>query len=207
MGQRKIVRHSGVRQGLAAVLCILSVSPALFAADPPAVTDFQKTVQPILKQYCYDCHGDGEKKGGIAYDELKTTDQILNHDLWLKVLKNTRAGLMPPLKKPRPSPDQQQALEKWIKYEAFGIDPKDPDPGRVTVRRLNRVEYKNTIHDLMGIEYNAEVEFPPDDTGYGFDNIGDVLTVSPMLLEKYLGAAKSIVAQAVPVVDRVMPER
>src|SRR6185436_19772482 len=93
------------------------------------------------------------------------------------------------------------------KYEAFGIDARNPDPGRVTARRLNRVEYRNTIRDLMGIDFPSEVEFPPDDTGYGFDNIGDVLTVSPMLLEKYMVAAKAIVSEAVPTVARVVPER
>src|SRR2546428_13640005 len=114
---------------------------------------------------------------------------------------------MPPEKKPRPSPQERDRLAEWIKFEAFGIDPKHPDPGRVTVRRLNRAEYHNTIRDLMGIDFNSEVEFPPDDTGYGFDNIGDVLTVSPMLLEKYMAAAKTIVSEAVPTVSKVIPER
>jgi mono/diheme cytochrome c family protein len=168
------------------------------AADSSAVSDFSKSVQPILSKYCYDCHADGANKGGIAFDELKTGDKILDHDLWLKVLKNTRAGLMPPQKKPRPTADEQKAIETWVKYEAFGIDPRNPDPGRVTVRRLNRVEYKNTIRDLMGVDYDTEGEFPPDDTGYGFDTIADVLTLSPMLLEKYLDAARTIVAKAVP---------
>ena len=77
----------------------------------------------------------------------------------------------------------------------------------MTVRRLNRVEYRNTIHDLMGIDFNADAEFPPDDTGYGFDDIGDVLTVSPMLLEKYLAAANEIVTEAVPTISRTVQER
>ena len=176
-------------------------------AELPAVAQFHKEVQPILKEFCYDCHGEGERKGAVAFDELKSDEALLDHDLWFKALKNVRAGLMPPQKKPRPSLEQQQTLEHWIKYAAFGIDPKNPDPGRVTVRRLNRIEYRNTIHDLMGIDFNTDVEFPPDDTGYGFDNIGDVLTVSPMLLEKYIAAAKSIVAEAMPTVPRIVPER
>ena len=90
---------------------------------------------------------------------------------------------------------------------AFGLDAAHPDPGRVTLRRLNRVEYRNTIRDLTGVDFKADEEFPPDDTGHGFDNLGDVLTVSPMLLEKYLGAAQAIVTQAVPTVPKVMPER
>jgi hypothetical protein len=115
----------------------------------------------------------------------------------LKVLKNVRA-IMPPEKKARPNAEETKVLEKWVKHSAFGIDPQNPDPGRVTVRRLNRAEYRNTIRDLMGVDFRVELEFPPDDTGHGFDNIADVLTLPPMLLEKYLEAAKTIVARAVP---------
>ena len=89
----------------------------------------------------------------------------------------------------------------------FGIDPSDPDPGRVTVRRLNRVEYRNTIRDLLGVDYDTTSEFPSDDTGHGFDNNGDVLTLSPLLLEKYLAAATTIIARAVPMVPRVVAEQ
>src|SRR5262249_27453749 len=83
----------------------------------------------------------------------------------------------------------------------------DPDPGRVTIRRLNRVEYRNTIRDLMGFDFKAQEEFPPDDAGYGFDNIGDVLTVSPLLLEKYFQAAEAIVKPAVPTIAKQIPHR
>jgi hypothetical protein len=175
--------------------------------EVPAVAHFRNTVRPVLEKYCSDCHADGMNKGGVAFDQFKSDQALLaDHDLWLRVLKNVRAGLMPPANKPRPSYEEQQRLEQWIKYQAFGIDPLNPDPGRVTVRRLNRVEYRNTIRDLMGYDFNSEVEFPPDDTGYGFDNIGDVLTVSPMLLEKYIGAAENIVAHAVPTVEKVVAE-
>ena len=98
-------------------------------------------------------------------------------------------------------------LENWIKGDVFSIDPANPDPGRVTIRRLNREEYQNTIRDLMGFDYKVQDELPPDDTGYGFDNIGDVLTTSPMLLEKYMQAAETIVNGAVPRVGRVVAER
>ena len=76
-----------------------------------------------------------------------------------------------------------------------------------TIRRLNRAEYRNTIRDLVGYDFKAEEEFPPDDSGYGFDNIADVLSVSPLLLEKYIQAAEAIVAAAVPTVSRLIPER
>ena len=190
---------------LAACFCGWSAAPA---AEPSAADDFHKNIQPLLTEYCSDCHADGANKGGVAFDEFKSDAALFTtNKLWLAVLKNTRAGLMPPQKKSRPSPKEQKRLENWIKYEAFGIDPKNPEAGRVTVRRLNRFEYRNTIRDLMGVEYDTETEFPPDDTGYGFDDIGDVLTLSPMLLEKYLDAAKSIIAQAVPTNSRVILEK
>ncbi len=173
----------------------------------PAAADFHKTIEPLLVRYCYDCHGDGMAKGKVAFDELDTEAKILSsHELWSKVLKNVRAGLMPKDDGPRPTTAEIGQMEQWIKYQAFGIDRENPDPGRVTVRRLNRVEYHNTIRDLMGTDFNAEAEFPPDDTGNGFDNIADVLTISPLLLEKYLTAAETIVDRAVPKVGRIMRE-
>ncbi|HWY74233.1 MAG TPA: DUF1592 domain-containing protein [Verrucomicrobiae bacterium] len=199
-------RNSIIEATVAAFL--LAFAGASLAAEPPAAAQFRTEIQPILTEYCYDCHADGANKGGVAFDELKTDDAILsNHELWAKVLKNVRSGLMPPAKKARPSDEERAKLVQWIKYDAFGIDPKNPDPGRVTVRRLNRVEYHNTIRDLMDVDYDTEVEFPADDTGYGFDNIGDVLTLPPMLLEKYIGAARSIIGQAVPTVSLIAPEQ
>ena len=97
----------------AALLALLFYSPAA-GAEISAVAQFRKDIQPLLKEYCYDCHGDGEHKGNVAFDELKSDDALLSHELWLKVLRNTRAGLMPPNKKPRPLSDQQQKLEQWI---------------------------------------------------------------------------------------------
>ena len=147
-----------------------------------------------------------KQRGVIAFDQLKTEDQILhNPDLWLKVLKNTRAGIMPAGGNPRLSAQDQATLDNWIKFSAFGIDPDNLDPGRVTIRRLNRTEYHNTIKDLMGVDFDVDVEFPPDDTGYGFDDIGDVLTISPMRLEKFLQAAQTIVDRAVPTATYALP--
>src|ERR1041384_2150936 len=99
---------------------------SLLSAAPPSIPDFKKDIQPILAQYCYDCHGDGEKKGKVAFDEFKTLDELRdNHDLWWRALKNLRAGLMPPPKKDRPSPDQIHQIEQWIKYGSFALDPSN----------------------------------------------------------------------------------
>src|SRR3954447_13780794 len=193
----------GLSSALLLLLLLLVVVPRARGAEAPAnaVAHFRNDIQPVLAQYCYDCHADGANKGGVALDELKSDDALVhNPELWWKVLKNVRAGLMPPAKKPQPTADERLRLAKWIKYGAFGIDPAAPDPGRVTLRRLNRAEYRNTIRDLMGVDFRADEEFPPDDTGYGFDTIADVLTVSPLLLEKYMQAAETIVTASVPTV-------
>ncbi len=172
------------------------------------MTRFRDDIQPLLIDYCYRCHAEGTSKGGVAFDAGGSDEALVKRrDLWWSVLKNVRAGLMPPAGKPRPTAGEVDLLADWIKRDVFGVDPRDPDPGRVTIRRLNRVEYHNTIRDLMGIEFKAEEEFPPDDTGYGFDNIGDVLSVSPLLLEKYFQAAESIVKTAVPTAGKLTPER
>jgi len=186
-------------RSLLVVLALLAGWGRAAADSVPGSADFHAQIRPILEIYCFDCHGDGAHKGNVAFDELKSDQAILgNPELWWKALKNLRAGMMPPAKKPRPSQEQEQAIAQWIKSAVFHADPQNPDPGRVTVRRLNRAEYHNTIRDLMGIDYDTQTEFPPDDTGFGFDTIADVLTLPPMLLEKYMDAAEKIVARAVP---------
>jgi len=185
-------------------LTLLSLSGVAVGAGTP----FPKNIQSILTEYCSDCHADGANKGKVSFDEFNSHEEMLaKRDLWLAVLKNVRGGLMPPEKKPRPSVEQKKKLEAWIKDEVFQVDSKNPDPGRVTIRRLNRTEYRNTVRDLMGFDFKVDDELPPDDSGYGFDNIGDVLTVSPMLLEKYMQAAETIVAGAVPRVPRVVADK
>jgi hypothetical protein len=189
-------------------VCGLIGSASSGMAENGATASYAKTIEPLLIKYCYDCHGDGMSNGKVAFDgHASPGDLVGDHKLWSVVLKNVRAGLMPPLEKPRPDASEIAELEKWIKRDAFDLDPKNPPAGRVTMRRLNRREYQNTIHDLMGIEFRTDEEFPPDDTGYGFDNIGDVLSLSPLLLEKYLKAAETIVSNAVPVVQWVVPSQ
>lgn len=171
--------------------------PVLLSAQP-ALTDFKKDIQPLLETYCYSCHGDGESKGGITLDAFKDEAALKDHKLWLRVLKNTRSRIMPPADEDTLSHAEIEKLATFIKRDIFELDPARPDPGRVTVRRLNRVDYRNTVRELLGVNYDTEKEFPADDTGHGFDNNGDVLTISPMLMEKYLDAAQAVVASAVP---------
>ena len=178
------------------------------AAETTGIAEFKKNIKPLLENYCFDCHADGANKGNVAFDEFKTDQAVMeNHNLWLHVLKNLRAGLMPPQKKSQPTSEEKARIERWIKASVFAANPRNPDPGRITIRRLNRVEYRNTIRDLLGVEFDTATAFPPDDTGHGFDNIGDVLTLPPMLLEKYVVAANQIITEAVPSVPRVVRER
>ena len=160
---------------------------------------YHAQIQPILKTYCYDCHAGGVDKGDVSFDKFICDEQILtNRDLWLTTLDYVRAGLMPPPKKPHPTADQRAMIADWIKRCVFHSDPQNPDPGRVVLRRLNRAEYRSTMRDLMGTDFDTEFNFPPDDTGFGFDTISGVLTLAPMLLEKYFAAAEAIVARTVP---------
>ncbi len=104
---------------------------------------------------------------------------------------------MPPKGVPRPPEAQMQALVKFVQGEFEKADAAiKPDPGRVTAHRLNRNEYRNTIRDLLAVDFRADKDFPTDDSGYGFDNIGDILTISPVLMEKYLTAAETIASRA-----------
>lgn len=167
---------------------------------------FTKEIRPILNEYCYGCHGGGIAKGGVTLDEFTTAQELKDHALWVRALRNVRAGIMPPVDEPHLPPDQVAKLAHWIKGQVFELNPAQPDPGRVTLRRLNRVEYRNTVRDLIGVEVDTKLEFPADDSGHGFDNIGDVLTVSPLLLERYLDMAQTIVTAAVPARARVVAE-
>ncbi len=189
------------RLGSLTTLALGLISPTLVFAESPVIAEdrFEEQILPILEDHCFACHGLGASKGGVAFDKFEPAEaRVQDQLLWLAVLKNVRAGVMPPADKPRLAPDELSKLEQWIKYEAFGIDPDHLDPGRVVIRRLNRVEYRNTIRDLLNVDFDAPSEFPSDDSGHGFDNIGEVLTISPLLLEKYLDAARSIINDAVP---------
>jgi len=167
-----------------------------------AAARFRDQAQPILQRYCYGCHGDGASEAGRAFDTFASDEALLaDRQLWWAVLKNVRAGIMPPAGEERPNDAERRRLFEWIEFDALDIDPRNPDPGRVTLRRLNRTEYRNTIRDLTGVEFDTWDSFPADDTGYGFDNVGDVLSISPLLMEKYLQAAETITGAAVP--DRV----
>lgn len=189
----------------------ISLQGSKIGAKDGAVTDaeiYESKIKPILVQHCYDCHGYGSAEGNFVLDEFDSTeDAISQPELWWRVVKNLRAGVMPPTEASELSDEELETIYEWVKAGPFKIDPENLDPGPVTVRRLNRAEYGNTIRELMGIDFDEKLLFPPDDSGHGFDNVADAMMVSPLLLEKYLQAAELVVERAVPKVTWIVPRQ
>lgn len=159
---------------------------------------YNEEILPTLKKYCADCHWGSEAEADFNLEGFETLDQLLNgRKKWKKVVVRVAAKEMPPENEnPLPESDRQAALN-WIDHLLNVVDCTDINPGNVTIRRLNRTEYKNTIRDLVGLHYEPADQFPGDDVGYGFDNIADVLSLPPILMEKYLKAAEEITTRAI----------
>jgi len=173
---------------LAGVAGRIDAVPLTFASD----------IRPLLEKYCWDCHGDGMDKGGLSLDAYASeADLVQARKKWEGILFNIDNWLMPPVDKEQPTAEERKLLVRWIDDTVFPVDAANPDPGRVTVRRLNKTEYNNTVRDLLGVGLRPADTFPDDDSGYGFDNIGDVLAMPPVLVERYLAAAVEVVDAAV----------
>ena len=169
----------------------------LAAGAAPKGPSYSKAITPFLTEYCFDCHGKGKHKGGVALDQWKSeADALADRKTWERVMQMVQGHDMPPKKKAQPTDKERATLVTWIETAVLKCDCDNPDPGRVTIRRLNRVEYNNTIRDLLGVDFQPADDFPVDDSGYGFDNIGDALSMPPVLIEKYLEAAEKIVDAA-----------
>ena len=169
------------------------------AADVPKAPTFEGQVLPVLSRYCADCHGKAKPKAGLDLTAFADEGSVSRKPkIWESILEHVEGRIMPPEDRPQPSEVELLALTGWIEAELERGQCGGPvDPGRVTIRRLNRAEYANTVRDLIGIEFRVSDDFPSDDVGYGFDNIGDVLSMPPLLLEKYMGAAEQIASRAI----------
>jgi len=201
------MKRGVIPMSLVITIIVLLVASPIYALDS-AKASFEMDILPILEDYCYHCHGEGKKKGDLSLEIFKTEKDIQqNYKISEQIFKDVLAGEMPPKdRKKRPSKKEQKLVADWVRNtldDFYANAP--PDPGQVTVRRLNRSEYNNVIRDLMHLDFKPAKDFPADDSGYGFDNIGDVLSVSPLLLEKYLSAAEKISEQAVAVSSRGKP--
>ncbi|MBV9507982.1 MAG: DUF1592 domain-containing protein [Acidobacteriia bacterium] len=160
----------------------------------PASPDLQ---QPLLKQYCVTCHNEKLKTGGLELDKLDLHHAAANAETWEKVVRKLRAGMMPPAGAPRPTRETLDTLAAAIENTLDRAAAANPNPGRAPLHRMNRVEYANAIRDLLAVDVDPATLLPADDSSNGFDNIADVLGVSPALLERYVSAAAKISRLAV----------
>jgi mono/diheme cytochrome c family protein len=209
-------------QGRSAAVALLASASAVCLA-PSAIpqtqssakqAQFETRLKPYLNRSCIACHNQRVKTAGVAVDGLKPWENIAAESgVWEKVLRKIRTGEMPPPGVPKPPQADSDFVAAWLEKELDEAAAKQPDPGRVAVHRLNRAEYNNAVRDLLGVDFTPADDFPADDSGYGFDNIADVLSLPPVLLEKYLKAAEKVSRSAVgnlrhePVLDRTTVER
>ena len=192
-----------LRRSLFLASALLVSVAALPAAEP------LRTVQPraVLNQYCIACHNEKLKTGGLALDKLDVDHLGDAAPTWEKVVRKLRTGAMPPVGLPKPDQPTYDGLISYLETSLDRAAAAHPNPGRATLHRLNRTEYGNAIRDLLALDIDASAMLPTDDASFGFDNIGDVLTVSPALLERYMSAAGKISRLAVgdpktsPIVD------
>ncbi len=160
---------------------------------------FIRQIRPMLEQTCLDCHSGSEPAAGLALQHFKDVHSILKERrTWEKIIQRVEIGDMPPPEGDPFPKEQRDFFVNWFRTTISEVDcGKTPNPGSITLRRLNRNEYRNTVRDLLGIDYSPAADFPGDDVGYGFDNIGDVLTLPPILMEKYITAAEEISKRAI----------
>ncbi|MDQ3213508.1 MAG: DUF1592 domain-containing protein [Acidobacteriota bacterium] len=167
---------------------------------PPSlspVAGFDTIVKPFLAENCYSCHGNDKQKKDLNLETVDVTALTTDGDRWDDIVQKLRDRDMPPDDEPQPAEHQRQAVATWIARELARIEKATPpDPGRITARRLNRTEYNNTIKELLGVDARPADDFPQDDSGYGFDNIADVLSLSPVLMEKYVTAGERVARMA-----------
>ncbi|MEO8663736.1 MAG: DUF1592 domain-containing protein [Bryobacteraceae bacterium] len=186
------LRNAGKSQ---AVLCFLLVAiggPALAGGSDDATA-----ARALINRHCVFCHNDKLTTAGVNLQTLDTVINAPNTALWEKVLRKVESSQMPPVGLPRPKPEATAAFTKWLTVSLDAFAAAHPNPGHATIHRLNRAEYSNAIRDLLALDVNPGAKLPPDDTGYGFDNIGDVLSMSPILVERYISAARLVSRLAV----------
>ncbi|XAL98312.1 DUF1592 domain-containing protein [Phycisphaeraceae bacterium D3-23] len=217
---RTVVIDATVKGADANVSQIINRTPAARLQDgrDPQAVELERRlnadVAPLLEQYCYECHGNGERKGRVSLDgATNITDVLEIADDWAAARDMLNDRLMPPEDAPQPTAHQILTINQWID-DALDYYPPDaePDPGWYTIHRLNKNEYRNTLRDLLGIDpddVDIAEHLPPDDTGYGFDNNADVLSMSPLQVEQYLDAAEHAIELSIgsPIVVNEEPVR
>ena len=181
-------------------LVALALSRGMHAAPPreqPSVNLTTPDYRGVLDRYCVSCHNARANTAGLALDRMNLADVAAQAEVWEKVVRKVRSGMMPPSGMPQPDAATRLALAGWLETTLDRAAAAAPNPGRALIHRLNRAEYTNAIRDLLALDIDAASLLPPDDAAYGFDNIADALGVSPLLLERYLSAAGRVSALAI----------
>jgi hypothetical protein len=178
-----------------------AVGVALCSSVGVAAAQGQALSRQLLDQYCIACHNDSNRTANVTLSSLDPANVGAHADVWEKVLRKVRTAEMPPPGLPRPEDSVAAAFTDQLQTALDRAASENPDPGRPAVHRLNRVEYANAVRDLLAVEIDTAEALPADDTGYGFDNIADVLSVSPVLLERYIAVARRVSRQAVGITD------
>jgi hypothetical protein len=161
--------------------------------SPAAAQDFR----PVLNRYCVTCHNERLKTANLALDAMDPANVAGDAAAWEKVVRKLRSGTMPPADRPRPDASTYSALASSLETALERAEAAHPNPGGPLLHRLNRAEYANAVRDVLALDVDASALLPPDDSASGFDNIADVLGVSPALMERYLAAADEVSALAV----------
>ncbi len=177
---------------LAYLLFIVVICASAQTPESPA-----DTTQKVLNRTCFGCHNDKLKSGDLSLQGLKTHSIEAATPQWEKVLRKVRGGEMPPPNGPKMTEEARQSVSNFLEAHLDENFKKSPNPGTPTVHRLNRAEYSNAIRDLLSLDLDHSATLPTDDSGFGFDNIGSVLTSSPLLLEKYMSTARRVSRLAV----------
>ncbi|MFM9964857.1 MAG: DUF1592 domain-containing protein [Planctomycetaceae bacterium] len=188
-----------------AVLCGIA---DLKADEKPLVESDSASIkgiaQSFFKEHCFRCHGPDASKGELRLDQLDADlSQPTTFERWREIVARVQAGEMPPKGEPRPQPDQVASLVKRLSARLDEAAAKQRAEGRVVLRRLNRVEYENTVRDLFDVNVSVKEMLPEDAVAQGFDNVGAALNVSPVLMERYLEAADAVLNAAVVPVHKL----
>ena len=187
---------------LVLLACLLPAS-AVLGQGVRARDPFQRQVLPLLERYCVDCHSTENSEAGVILDTA--ADQaaaVRDSRTWLRVRDQVEGHAMPPADAPQPSAAEVEAIVGWVENDFLAARwGQAGAPAPVVIRRLNRQEYNNTIRDLLGLDLNLADAFPPDEIGFGFDNVGSALNISPIHVEKYLDAADLALDQAIVLPD------
>jgi hypothetical protein len=191
------------------VIALFSATTMLIAIRPAAAREtprrdaFQTQVAPLLERYCFECHSKEKSEAGLAFDRFDNQEKAVKAGrTWLRVRDALQGRIMPPDDKPQPTLEELDRISAWIENDFLAAQcGKQASSAPVVIRRLNRQEYNNTLRDLLGLDLHLAENFPADDIGFGFDNVGSALNISPVHVEKYLDAAELALQKAIAVPD------